>query len=550
MAIRKFVGDDCELSTTGSQPDGRPLGGLEITYVILDWIGAALRPHGLKAWAGDRNSADDPWSGNPYRQSGPRQGWANGGGKAVYVNRFDSNRHWLPNGGAAYCDCEKIELCTAETMHPRRYAAQHIASLAIAEQARRAAEDDAPDGTRIHLTAENVDPQDPGVSWGTHFNVSISQPLWEDLHLEIRHPNIFSFVASALAAATVMFGSGYLLPLRSGEVIFSLSARAPHLTKLDTLSTIGAFQRGILNSRREGFSGAERQHLINFDFSPLSARLRCSLVQAIFAAAEEGYCGLNLYDPVKALQTWSFSLDMQSGRLGETALLADGTRMTLPQYVRAVGAVLLEMADKGLIGEDVAPEARELLPIVIELTHQLEAGALLPCARHLDWCVKVLFLGNLCAEHGATFGDAATRLASFDYTNTDPRRGWFWKLWEAGEIDPLVSREEVDRAMLAPPPESRAWGRAMLIRQFHDRIAAVDWDHVDLFHDAEGSRWRPRLKIALPELQSLNQAELEPILSQVRDVHDLERLLRRRNLAADSDRAMEIHTQLVLPDEA
>jgi hypothetical protein len=282
----------------------------------------------------------------------------------------------------------------------------------------------------------------------------------------------------------------------------------------------------------------------------LSARFRCCFVQAMFAAAEEGYCGLNLFDPVKALRTWSFSLDMRTGRLTETALLADGARMTLPQYVRAVCTALLEMVESGLIGEDVAPEAGMLLPVIIELTHQLEAGALLRCARHLDWCVKALFLANLCAEHGASFGDAATRLASFDYTNTNRDRGWFWKLWEAGEIDPLVSREEVDRAIITPPPESRAWGRAMLIRRFYERIAAVGWDYVDLSRGEAESRWSPRLKIGLPELESLNQAELEPILSQVRNVEDLERLLRQRNLAAESDPLMEINTQLVLPGEA
>ncbi|MGD0897922.1 MAG: proteasome accessory factor PafA2 family protein [Thermoguttaceae bacterium] len=550
MAIPKFVGDDCELSTTGRGADGRPLDGLEVAYAILDRIDEALIPHGLKAWAGDRAYRDDPWQKNCRRDSGRRQAWSGGRNALAYVNRFDSNRHWLPNGGAAYCDCEKLELCTAETMYPSRYAAQHIGNLVLAEQARQAAEEDAPAGTQLHLTAENVDPQDPAVSWGTHFNTSISRPLWENLHLEIRQPNVFSFVVSALAAATVMFGSGYLLPLRSGEVIFSASARAPQLTKLDSLSTIVAFQRGILNSRREGFSSEERQHLINFDFSPLSARLRCGLVQTIFAAAEEGYCGLNLFDPVKALRTWSFSLDMRSGRLGETALLADGARMTLPQYVRAVSTALLEMVEGGLIGEDVAPEARELLPTIIELTHQLEAGALLRCARHLDWCVKALFLLNLCVERGAAFGDATTRLASFDYTNTNPERGWFWKLWEAGEIDPLVSRDEVDRALAAPPPESRAWGRAMLLRRHYDRIAAVNWDHVDLSRDGTGSRWSPRLKIGLPDLQSLNQEELEPILDQAGDIDDLERLLRRRTLAAESDPVMELNTQLVLPDEA
>ena len=125
--------------------------------------------------------------GRETAPSQPGHGWGNGRGRLAYVNRFDSNRHWLPNGGVAYCDCEKIEICTAETMFPSRYAAQHIASLVIAEQARQAAEADAPDGTQIHLTAENVDPEDPAVSWGTHFNASISRALWENLHL--RNPS-------------------------------------------------------------------------------------------------------------------------------------------------------------------------------------------------------------------------------------------------------------------------------------------------------------------------------------------------------------------------
>jgi hypothetical protein len=540
MAIPKFIGDDCELSTTGRGPDGRQLGGSEVTYALLDYIDEAFLPHGLKVWA-DR----------PVGRSGPRRGCAWGkSGSATWINRFDSYRTWLPNGGCGYCDCEKLEMATAATLHSRRYAAQHIASLVIAERARQRVEAEAPPGTEIQLTAENVDPQDATTSWGTHFNVGITKWLWEDLHSEVRHPNVLSFVTSALAAATAMFGSGYLLPLQSGEILYSLSARAPHLTRLDSLSTTVAFQRGILNSRREGFSSQERQHLINFDFSPAGARLRACLVQMIFAAAEEGYCGLNLFDPVKALRTWSFSLDMQSGRLPEPALLADGTRMTLPQYLRAVCTVLLEMAESGLIGEDVVPEATELLPIIIELTHQLDAGALAQCSKHLDWCAKVLFLLNLCVDGGASFGDATTRLASFDYTNTNPRRGWFWSLWEAGQVDPLVSREDVEQALAEPPPESRAWGRAGIIRRFHRSVAAVSWDHVTLVRDDAASRWTPRLKIALPELDSLCREEFEPILSQARNVDHLERLLRQQELARESEPAMEINSQLLLPEEA
>jgi Pup amidohydrolase len=549
MPIPKYVGDDCEFSTTGRGPDGQQIAGGEVTCALLDRIGEAFLPYGLKVWT-DRPQGNQPRR-DEYRRGGEsRWGWDNSAAGATCINRFDSNRNWLPNGGCAYCDCEKLEMATGATLHARRYASQHIASLLIAERARKAVEAGTAPSIELQITAENVDPQDPSASWGTHFNVCIAKSLWEDLHADVRHPNVYSFVTSALAAATVMFGSGYLLPLQNGEVLYSLSARAPHLTRLDSLATTVAFQRGILNSRREGFSSEERQHLINFDFSPASARLRSCLVQLIFSAAEEGYCGLNLFDPVKALRTWSFSLDLQSGRLPEPALLADGARMTLPHYMRALCTVLLTMVESGLIGEDVVPEAADLLPIIIELTHQLDAGALAQCSKHLDWCVKILFLLNLCVDGRARFGDATTRLASFDYTNTNPQRGWFWKLWEAGHVDPLVTKEDVEQALATAPPESRAWGRAGIVRRFHRQVAAVSWDQVTLLRNAAASRWSPRLKIGLPELDSLNQAEFEPILSQAGDVDHLERLLRQRTRVTESEPAMEINTQLLLPDEA
>ncbi len=542
MTIKKFVGDDCELSTNGKDPRGNQMDSWDAAGAILEYSGAAFAGYGWSDWT-VRRSQQNSW----YNSSSYNNSWYGGSGGGF--NRYDSNRHWLPGGGCQYCDLGKVEVCSGETLASSDYAARHLANLKIAEAARRAAEAAKP-GARYQLSAANVDPRDPATSWGTHFNVQIDRCLWEDLHHDLRRPNVLAFVVSALAASTVMFGSGYLLPLAGGEVIYSLSARAPHLSKLNSLSTTVAFARGILNSRRQGFSEEERQHLINFDYSPLSARLRCVVVQALFAAAEEGYCGLNLLDPVKALRTWSFGLDMQSGRLAETATLADGRRLTLPQYMRELCTVLLEMVSSGLIGEDVVPEAGELLPLVIELTHQLEAGALARCARHLDWAIVLLFVLNSCTGNDVSWGDPATRLACFDYSNTDPERGWFWKLWEAGEIDPLVTPEEVDRAIVEPPAESRAWARAAMVRRFGDQITAIDWDHVELRRENATSRWANRVRIELPELESLNRAEFEPIVSQARDVDHLVELLDHRTPVAQTEPVMEITGQLALPEPA
>ncbi len=505
MSVKKFLGGDCEFSATGVDPQGHPLRQFDLTQSLLACGDEIYRQHNLQSWRARAGTSGYGW-----------------------YNPSDFNRIWTPTGGCRYCDCAHPEYVVAESLYGRRYAAQLIANMQSAELARQAAEAEAPEGTRIRMCAENVDPMDPGISWGTHTNVNISKPLWEDLYKDHRHPNIYGFVVSGLAAATALFGSGYLLPLRSGEVVYSLAARAHHLGKLTSYDTTIAYKRGVTNSRREGFSDAdeERQHLINFDYSPVSARLRASFLQALFAAAEEGYCGFNLFDPLKALRTWSLGLDTRTGRLPETAQLADGRQVTLPGYMGELCTKLMEMVEGRLISSSVAPEAAEMLPQIIELTAQLERGSLAAAARHLDWAAKFLVLLTLCGREGAAMGDAQTRLASFDYTNTDPQRGWFWRLWDDDKVDPLVSRDDVDAAIHESPPESRAWGRGAIIRKFREDITAIDWDYIELRRNGKSShRWSSRMRIDFPELDSFCRAKFEPIIERARSVNHLEELL-------------------------
>jgi len=407
------------------------------------------------------------------------------------------------------------EACSAEVLRPRAFAAQSFSLLLAAERARRGAEASDDSGATYALSAANVDLLDPAVSWGTHLNVSVSNELWEDLFLSHRHPARLGFVSSALAAGIVFFGAGYLMPFKDGSVVYSLSSRAHHLAYLKTLSTTEAFRRGILNTRREPHGELDRLHLIGFDFSLISAALLATYVQCALAAAEEGFCDLILYDPVEALRTWSWHFDTKTGRLPAEATLIDGRRLTLPAYVREVATRLLRMCESGLLTEEVVPEARELLPRIIELTEHLERGAIDRAARHLDWAAKFLLL----RAGGQPLESPTARLVDHDFTNTDPRRGALWRLWQHDCVDPLVTLNDAEACLSTPPPDSRAWGRGELIRRFHAHISDVDWSSVELRTRPE--RWSPRLKVEMPELDELTQADLGPVLEHITTVDEL-----------------------------
>jgi proteasome accessory factor A len=326
-----------------------------------------------------------------------------------------------------------------------------------------------------------------------------------------------------LAAAVAFFGAGYLLPLPNGRIVFSLSGRAHHLGKLISLETTIPFQRGLLNSRREPHvAGAERLHLIAFDYVLASAALRCSFLQCVVAAAEEGYSGLGLYDPLGAVRTWSWNLDLKTGKLPATALLLDGRKLTLPEYIRTWTTELHSMVEQKLIPDAVAPDAAELLPRIIELTHHAEAGDLARCARHLDWAAKLLMILRTCRDGNAGLGDARARLTDQDYGNTDSRRGWFWRLWQEGAVDPLVSDGDAQAFMIDGPPETRAWARGRLVQRFCQAISDMDWSYVEL---RRSNSWWASLRIELPEITSLNCAAADRLFVAAKDVSELERLL-------------------------
>ena len=316
--------------------------------------------------------------------------------------------------------------------------------------------------------------------------------------------------------------SGYILPRDGRQAIYNLSARAHHLTRVHTLATTEAYRRGLLNSRRESHGHNERLHLIGFDYCIVAAALKASFVQCLLAAAEEGFCGELLYSPVDAMRTWSGGLDLATGTLPATAITINGDERTLPDYVCRLAEQLLAMCEAGLITEQVAPEARQLLPTIIDLTHYVAEGSIHQAARHLDWAAKLMYL----LARGESFDAPGSRLADHDFSNTDRDRGFLWQLIDDQQVDPLVSIESAEACITHPPTDSRAWGRGELISRFRNQITSVNWDRVELLED--NCYWSPRVIVDLADLAGMTAESFGPLLRQADTVADLRRLLQQR----------------------
>ena len=492
MALPKYMTRDAELSTTGIDRRGQSIDQYEVARRILHQVPNAIREYGGSFWK--RNTYGAAYS-------------------------MDCHRNWLSNGQCYYSDMSHVEACTAEVLNPHSFAAQCHSTLLLAERSRQLAELDADDDARFSLSASNADVFDPKISWGTHLNVSVTSQLWEDLFTRHNRPALLGYVSSAIAAGIAFFGQGYLLPLKDG-VVYSTAGRTHQISELHTRSTVEAFGRGILNERREPHAeNSDRLHLIGFDFALAGAAMMCSYVQCLLTAAEEGFADMILLHPVRALRQWSWCLDMQTGKLPAQAVLIDGRELTLPQYIRELTVKLLQMVESGLITADVAPQAGELLPQIIQLADDVAAGAVDRSSRHLDWAAKLLcILGS-----GEPLDEASTRLLDHDYSNTCSRRGSYWRMWADGLVDPLIDMDDCIAALKAPPEDSRAWARGNLIDRYAEQISDVNWDHVELRRGS--GYWGQRLRIELPALNSLNRQVFEPTLNQANDLDGLEDLL-------------------------
>jgi hypothetical protein len=199
-----------------------------------------------------------------------------------------------------------------------------------------------------------------------------------------------------------------------------------------------------------------------------------------------------------------------------------------------------------LITSDIAPQATEMLPRILELTRYAAEGSLVACGRHLTWAAKLLWLTDLCDRGGARLGDAQTRLADHDFTHTDPRQGAIWMLWEAGLVDPLVDLADAQACVVEGPAESRDWGRGQILARFLDSVGSIDWGQITLRESS--SPWDHQLRIDLPEMSSWNREQLQPLLRAARSPSELcHRLtLQSPSSARRTDPLNEVTSQLAV----
>lgn len=432
-------------------------------------------------------------------------------------NLQDWSRFFLPStGGGAYIDLRHCELTLGEQPDARRFVSAWHGILLQAQQALHLA-NERPGARRLCALINNSDGQ--GHSYGGHLNLLVSDKAWTEV-LE-RKPHLLAMLASYQAASMVVTGQGKLGTLAEGVLgRFELSQRAGFVECLVGPQT--TYRRPIVNARAESHSSPDtaRLHVICYDtgLAPMGTLLKVGGLQLMMAAVEAGQSPkeLALDDPVESLRRWS-----ADPRFVTRASLVDGREVTA---IELLGMFMERLAGPAERAErdGIVPNGTAILEAwvtTLELLHRADwAGA----SRRLDWALKLGVLERALA-HRPDLDWTAPALKHLDhlYASLDPNEGLYWALERAGAVERVVTPAEIEQAAAEPPAETRAWGRAMLLRRAPAwSVDDVDWDRIRFWlASAEGraERWRVDLRSPL----DATEAQWGPAFARHQEMRDL-----------------------------
>lgn len=415
----------------------------------------------------------------------------------------DWGRKFLPaNGGCAYIDLDHLELCLPEV----RSAVDHVASwhamLSLARSAMQAVNGRLPDGRRVHVHANNSDGLSQ--SYGGHLNVLVSRRAWDCIFREKLH--YLLQLASFLASAVVFGGQGKVGSENArAPVAYQLSQRADFLESVVGEQT--TFRRPIVNARDEPLTGSRaadgesagrlaRFHVISLDTTlcHVACVLKVGTLQIVLAMVEAGEPvshDLILDDPVGAVSRWSHDVTLTHRERTVTGRAV--TIVEHQQMFRDAAAACVEQHELARY----VPGVDEILDVWTDTLGKLRERDEDALARRLDWALKRSFLERAVSRSsGLTWGSPQLKHLDHLYSSLDPSVGLYWLADRGGLVDRVVSAARIEELTRQAPTDTRAWTRAMVLREAGDRVEYVNWDEIRV---RDTGPWPEASRIRLPD---------------------------------------------------
>jgi Pup amidohydrolase len=416
----------------------------------------------------------------------------------------------LPNGARYYVDHAHPEYSTPECSSARDLVVHDKAGERILERSLMEMQKALPPGQRIAIYKNNSDGK--GNSYGTHENYLVDRAT--------PFGNIVRDLTPFLVSRQVFTGAGKV----GGEApwdererhLFQITQRADFFEAEVGLET--TLKRPIINTRDEPHADPEkyrRLHVIIGDanMNEVATYLKLATTALVLKMIEDEYLpDLTLGNPVSSLHLISRDLTCT-----ETVRLGDDRRLTAVQ----IQWEYLERARKYVEQEDDSAANAELLQRWESILAGLETD---PSTLHrqLDWVAKLHVLEGYRERDSLDWSDPKLRLIDLQYHDVRRDKGLYYRLADTGKAERLATDDEIDRAIMEPPDDTRAFFRGRCISRYPQAIAAASWDSI--IFDTGGESLQ---RIPMREPLRGTRSHVEDLFAEAPDAATLVDLLQR-----------------------
>jgi proteasome accessory factor A len=128
-------------------------------------------------------------------------------------------------------------------------------------------------------------------------------------------------------------------------------------------------------------------------------------------------------------------------------------------------------------GSDLDDVSAQVLQRWESVLTRLERDPML-CARELDWVAKLRLLEGFRDRESLAWDAARLQLIDLQWADVRPEKGLYHRLLSRGQVDRIVTDEQVAEAVHEPPHDTRAYFRGRCLARYGEHVTAASWDSV------------------------------------------------------------------------
>jgi Pup amidohydrolase len=425
----------------------------------------------------------------------------------------------LSNGARYYVDQAHPEYATPECLTAREVVACDKAGERILERSRQRAHESLEGAQEIQIFKNNSDHK--GNAYGCHENYTVEAHTYQKL---FREPGLREFIPF-LVSRQIVCGAGKVgqenAPVpRAG---YQLSQRADFCETIFSIKTMAG--RPLLNTRDEPHADRRRfrrLHLILGDanMSEVSTYLKVGTTQLVLRMIEDQAITrrIALVAPVQAVHDISLDPTCKT-----RVKLRDGRKLSAIE----IQSEYLEMAQAyaathrlDAVEQDILRRWERTLGLLREEPMELR--------RELDWVIKKWLLEQQMARRGLDWTAPRLRQLDIQYHSIEPSRSLFYLLQDSGQVERILDDTTIERFVLHPSDDTRAYTRATCLRQYPQSIWAVNWERLLLKSpDRQDGSTQYNPVLLLNPFRG-TRAEHEPLFAQAGTIESFLEAIRER----------------------